>query len=246
MQSQHTSHQVSTHTRETIPDEQRRRILERDGFACRYCGATYQDTLKAHHIDHITPVSAGGVSEDWNLVTACPRCNHKKNDSLDLQGVTQAEIVNGEVWEKLSDFLEVAEDEGARRDESVRAIRELRQKFSDSELEAAMAVAENMPSVARGDCDDPAYAVEAMATMARRISNGEFEPKLISDCIHSLSNLRKAAFGKNRRPFHLDDEMLTWLCDDIYFCTGYTGWDEVFTMNDIIRYFGLESEGGNG
>ena len=48
-------------------------VLQRDGFRCRYCGATPGE---AHlRVDHVTPVSGGGTSDEGNLVTACERCN---------------------------------------------------------------------------------------------------------------------------------------------------------------------------
>jgi len=48
-------------------------ILERDGFRCQACGAHSRDTLL--HIDHIRPVSAGGLNEPTNLRTLCSECN---------------------------------------------------------------------------------------------------------------------------------------------------------------------------
>ena len=54
----------------------RQRILERDSFTCRYCGAR-GGRLEC---DHIIPVARGGGSEDGNLTTACYRCNRSKRD----------------------------------------------------------------------------------------------------------------------------------------------------------------------
>jgi len=56
------------------------RVMRRDGFACRYCGATEdQSTLE---VDHIVPVSKGGETKMENLQTLCARCNARKSDSL--------------------------------------------------------------------------------------------------------------------------------------------------------------------
>ena len=55
----------------------RKRILERDGNACVYCGAAEDLTL-----DHIIPKARGGTSADRNLQTLCRPCNHAKDDSL--------------------------------------------------------------------------------------------------------------------------------------------------------------------
>lgn len=51
------------------------KILHRD--PCSYCGAPCE------HIDHIVPLSAGGLSTSDNLTAACASCNSgKKNRSL--------------------------------------------------------------------------------------------------------------------------------------------------------------------
>lgn len=53
-------------------------ILARDGFRCRYCGASAQDA--AMHVDHVLPRSLGGRDDAANLVAACADCNHGKSD----------------------------------------------------------------------------------------------------------------------------------------------------------------------
>lgn len=55
-------------------------ILKRDGFRCRYCGATPEDGVKLH-VDHIKPVSSGGTNSPSNLGTACEQCNLGKSDT---------------------------------------------------------------------------------------------------------------------------------------------------------------------
>lgn len=52
-------------------------IMKRDGFKCRYCGATAATVLL--HIDHVVPVAEGGSSDPANLVTACVDCNGGKS-----------------------------------------------------------------------------------------------------------------------------------------------------------------------
>jgi hypothetical protein len=54
----------------------RRSVLERDCWACVYCGS--KDDLG---IDHIIPFEAGGASLPFNLVTACGACNLSKGMS---------------------------------------------------------------------------------------------------------------------------------------------------------------------
>ena len=43
---------------------------------CPYC--TEKLTFERSHVDHIHPVSKGGVSEDYNLVLVCAPCNTSK------------------------------------------------------------------------------------------------------------------------------------------------------------------------
>lgn len=53
-------------------------ILHRDNFTCRYCGRKAPDVTL--HIDHVIPVSQGGLNHIENLVTACEECNFGKKD----------------------------------------------------------------------------------------------------------------------------------------------------------------------
>jgi len=63
--------------RKKITTSQRFRILERDGFRCKYCGADSSTTLL--EIDHVVPVVNGGTNDDSNLVVACRECNNGKS-----------------------------------------------------------------------------------------------------------------------------------------------------------------------
>lgn len=56
------------------------RILQRDDFTCRYCGRKAPNVVL--EVDHLHPVSKGGVNAFANLVTACYACNQGKRDSL--------------------------------------------------------------------------------------------------------------------------------------------------------------------
>lgn len=59
--------------RKPIPKSVRFRVLQRDGFRCRYCGATPPDVVL--HLDHVLAVARGGGNEEDNLITACLPCN---------------------------------------------------------------------------------------------------------------------------------------------------------------------------
>lgn len=57
-------------------DEERRFILDRDGWQCVYCGS--KDELE---IDHIVPFSKGGACSVTNSQTLCRSCNARKGAS---------------------------------------------------------------------------------------------------------------------------------------------------------------------
>lgn len=64
----------------TIGKRLRFEIMKRDGFRCRYCGATaVREPLE---IDHVHPIAEGGSDEPENLVTACFSCNRGKSKVL--------------------------------------------------------------------------------------------------------------------------------------------------------------------
>lgn len=50
----------------SLTPERRRRIRERDGYKCQYCGSPFM-----LEVDHHIPTSRGGSDNDDNLVTAC-------------------------------------------------------------------------------------------------------------------------------------------------------------------------------
>ena len=56
----------------------KRNVLIRDGFTCAYCGVKGKNLT----IDHVVPRSKGGKSTFENTVTACKKCNNKKDDML--------------------------------------------------------------------------------------------------------------------------------------------------------------------
>jgi 5-methylcytosine-specific restriction endonuclease McrA len=67
-----------------------RRLIERDGPACHYCGAgllTWEEYLAAPAlsrkrvatVDHRTPQARGGPHQLWNCVPACQNCNARKH-----------------------------------------------------------------------------------------------------------------------------------------------------------------------
>lgn len=66
--------------RKPVSTRTRFEVFKRDAFTCQYCGGKPPAAIL--HIDHITPVSAGGTNDLANLVTSCKDCNLGKSDVL--------------------------------------------------------------------------------------------------------------------------------------------------------------------
>jgi hypothetical protein len=62
------------------PSLTNRELFRRDHFMCAYCGGLFKELSLTR--DHVIPRSRGGADKWMNVVTACEKCNHKKDDSL--------------------------------------------------------------------------------------------------------------------------------------------------------------------
>lgn len=66
--------------REIISESIKNKVFERDNYECRLnlngC------TKKAEEVDHIIPISKGGLSIIDNLQSSCSNCNRKKSNNL--------------------------------------------------------------------------------------------------------------------------------------------------------------------
>ena len=70
------SESLKRRTRREPSDRQPFRILVRDGFRCRSCGASPIEHRGVElHVDHVLPWSKGGETVDQNLETKCRKCN---------------------------------------------------------------------------------------------------------------------------------------------------------------------------
>lgn len=59
----------------------REQIKKRDNYTCQKCGlSTYDEPHLLLEVDHIIPISKGGLSEADNLITLCWQCNRLKSD----------------------------------------------------------------------------------------------------------------------------------------------------------------------
>jgi hypothetical protein len=59
----------------------RMKVLRRDQFRCKMCGASSQDGANLH-VDHIVPVSRGGLTLIENLQILCQPCNIGKSNTF--------------------------------------------------------------------------------------------------------------------------------------------------------------------
>lgn len=66
--------------RRSIQVSRRFKVLERDGFRCRYCGRSAPEVkLEA---DHVIPKAQGGDDSMDNLITSCYDCNRGKGSQI--------------------------------------------------------------------------------------------------------------------------------------------------------------------
>lgn len=66
--------------RKPIGKTTRFEVFKRDLFICQYCGAKPPKVIL--EVDHILPVSKGGLNLMSNLITSCFDCNRGKRDKL--------------------------------------------------------------------------------------------------------------------------------------------------------------------
>jgi len=84
--------------RTPIPRRLRFEILRRDGYTCRYCGASAPDMPLT--VDHVIPVALGGADEPANLVTACKDCNAGKTSTSPSEGIVEDVAADALRWAK--------------------------------------------------------------------------------------------------------------------------------------------------
>lgn len=67
----------------------RKKIMERDKYTCKMCGnSILKEPNLLLEIDHILPLSKGGLTVEDNLQTLCWRCNRSKGAKIILSGQT--------------------------------------------------------------------------------------------------------------------------------------------------------------
>lgn len=71
--------------RDNITSSIRLEVLKRDNYSCQICGNNKENGAILH-VDHIIPVSKGGIDEMSNLRTLCRNCNLSKSDRIYSNG----------------------------------------------------------------------------------------------------------------------------------------------------------------
>ena len=69
--------------RRLMTSKLRHQIIERDEYTCQQCGnSTNQEPNLLLEVDHIIPVSKGGITTEDNLQTLCWKCNRRKGAKI--------------------------------------------------------------------------------------------------------------------------------------------------------------------
>jgi hypothetical protein len=73
--------------------ELERLTAERAGNRCEYCRMHQALQGATFHLEHVIPISRGGTSELSNLALACPACNLKKSDRVEVTDPETGDLV---------------------------------------------------------------------------------------------------------------------------------------------------------
>lgn len=120
--------------RQPVQQKVRFEVFKRDLFKCQYCGRTPPNvTLQ---VDHIIPVSGGGLSDQDNLITSCFDCNVGKG-SRPL----------GSVPKPLSDRAEEIREQELQISEYSRIIADKRDRIESESFLVASVLYPNSKSI---------------------------------------------------------------------------------------------------
>jgi 5-methylcytosine-specific restriction endonuclease McrA len=61
----------------------RKNVFLRDQYTCQYCGRRFPASMLT--LDHVIPISRGGMTSWKNVVTACKSCNNKKGNRTPME-----------------------------------------------------------------------------------------------------------------------------------------------------------------
>lgn len=83
LESKLSSEVFAKEQRALMTSKLRSYIKKRDNYTCCDCGnSIYREPNLLLEIDHITPISAGGLTKEDNLQTLCWKCNRKKGSKI--------------------------------------------------------------------------------------------------------------------------------------------------------------------
>jgi hypothetical protein len=68
-----------------VPEPLRQVVRTRAGERCEYCQMSQALQGATFHIEHVIPVSKGGITAAENLALACPSCNLEKSDLIESE-----------------------------------------------------------------------------------------------------------------------------------------------------------------
>ncbi len=71
----------------SVSDSQKRAVLTRDSFKCRYCGTSL--SYPSAHMDHAIPRSRGGLTIMDNLRSSCEPCNLGKGTKTESEYIIE-------------------------------------------------------------------------------------------------------------------------------------------------------------
>ncbi len=90
----------------------RKNVLLRDGGVCQYCGQEYR--FEDLTVDHVVPLSRGGLDAWSNVLAACKDCNRKKGNMLPDEASML--LLRRPGAPRSATFLQVARHHGRTRD----------------------------------------------------------------------------------------------------------------------------------
>lgn len=66
--------------RRIFTKDEKEKILKKTGFRCGHCG------MKLEHfnatVEHMIPISKGGLNDEYNMIALCETCNQSKSNYL--------------------------------------------------------------------------------------------------------------------------------------------------------------------
>lgn len=89
----------------SLSAEEWNNILKHFEYACAYCGKTHEITM-----EHIIPISKGGLTSVLNIVPACSTCNSSKNNKDMLEWYTAQSFFSEYRLERILSYLEGGEN----------------------------------------------------------------------------------------------------------------------------------------